>query len=345
MTKLIIQIPCFNEEATLAETLRDIPREIEGVDKVEVLVVDDGSIDDTVAVAKENGADHIVQNGTNKGLAQSFQRGLDACLRLGADIVVNTDGDNQYCGADIPLLVAPILKGEADIVVGDRQTDAVEHFSPLKKSLQKIGSRTVAGLAGADIADAVSGFRAISRKAAMGMTVRSTFSYTTETLIQAGRKNLTILSVPVRTNKVERPSRLFTSMSQFLSRTGRTMLRAYAMYEPLKIFLVLGVALMLAGTLPIARFIFHYFAGDGAGMIQSLILGGVLFLMGGVCAMFALIADLIAYNRQLLELTLERVRKIEYALDEPREEKPNRRAFPAEKLREELSALKAHFGR
>lgn len=342
MTKLIVQIPCFNEEATLAQTIADIPRSMAGVDCVEVLIVDDGSTDGTVRVARESGADHIISNGANKGLARSFQRGLDEALRLGADIIVNTDGDNQYCGADIEKLVAPLLDGKADIVVGDRGTSEIEHFSPLKKRLQGIGSQTVGRLAGADIADAVSGFRAFTRAAALGVTVRSTFSYTTETLIQAGRKRLNILSVPIRTNKVERPSRLFRSIPQFLLRTSRTMLRAYAMYEPLKIFLMAGVLLMAAGMAPIIRFLVHYLAGDGAGMVQSLVLGGVLFLMGGVCAMFALIADLIAYNRQLLELTLERVRKIEYALDA--QEKPSRRRFPAERLREELSAVKKRFG-
>jgi len=344
MIKLIVQIPCFNEEATLAETIGDIPRQIEGVDRVEILVIDDGSTDRTAEVAKASGADHVVSNPKNIGLAQSFQRGLDACLSLGADFIVNTDGDNQYCGRDIPKLIAPLVSGDADIVVGDRRPAEIAHFSPLKRLLQKFGSRAVSGLAGVEVADAVSGFRAYTRQAAMGVTVRSTFSYTTETLIQAGRKRRAIVSIPIRTNKVERPSRLFRSVPQFLSRTGRTMLRAYAMYEPLKIFLALGVVLMAVGMAPIARFLVHYFLGDGAGMIQSLILGGVLFLVGGVCALFALIADLIAYNRQLLELTLERVRKIEYAMDENERRAAKKKRFPAERLREELSHLKDRIG-
>ena len=343
MTKLIVQIPCFNEAETLAETIAAIPRQIDGVDAVEVLVIDDGSTDETVSIARASGADHIISNGANKGLARSFQIGLDTCLRRGADFIVNTDGDNQYSGGDIPKLIAPLVEGRADIVVGDRQTSVIKHFSPLKRKLQKIGSHAVSQLAGAEIPDAVSGFRAFARDAAMGITIRSTFSYTTESLIQAGRKRLTIVSVPIATNKVERPSRLFKSIPQFLSRTGRTMLRAYAMYEPLKIFMLIGVALMLAGSLPIGRFLFHYFAGDGAGMVQSLILGGVLFLMGGICAMFALVADLVAYNRQLLELTLERVRKIECALDAA-PDKPVERRLPVEKIREELSSLKKRFG-
>jgi len=342
--KLIIQIPCFNEEETLAQTLADLPAAIDGIDVIETLVIDDGSTDRTVEVAKRCGATHILRNGVNKGLAQSFQRGIDAGLRAGADIIVNTDGDNQYFGADVAKLVAPVIAGHADIVVGDRQTQEIAHFSPLKKRLQKLGSRVVGGLAGMEIADAVSGFRAFSRAAAMGLTVRSSFSYTTETLIQAGKKRMTILSVPIRTNKVERPSRLFRSAPHFLARTGQTMLRAYAMYEPLKIFLGLGVILMVLGLLPILRFVVHYLAGDGAGMIQSLILGGVLFLMGALSAMFGLVADLVAYNRQLLELTLERVRKMEYALDQKERGTASKKRFPREKLREELSAIKARFG-
>jgi glycosyltransferase involved in cell wall biosynthesis len=317
MIRLIVQIPCFNEAETIAATIADIPREIAGVDSVEVLVVDDGSSDDTIANARAAGADYIFANGVNKGLAETFQRGLEEGLRLGADVIVNTDGDNQYCGADIPALVAPVLAGEADIVVGDRQTQTLAHFSPLKKLLQKHGSRLVSRLAAAEIDDAVSGFRAFSRDAAMGVTVRSTFSYTTETLIQAGRKRLAIVSVPVRTNEVKRPSRLFRSIPHFIIRTGKTMVRSYAMYQPLKIFMALGGILIVLGSIPVIRFLFYFFAGDGGGKIQSLLMGGVLILMGGICAMFALIADLIAYNRQLLEITLEKVRRLEYE-KEPR---------------------------
>ncbi|GJL90363.1 glycosyltransferase family 2 protein [Hyphococcus sp.] len=342
MTKLIIQIPCLNEAETIAATLADLPKYIAGIDEIEVLIIDDGSTDKTVEIARQAGAVHVISNGANRGLAQSFQRGLDEALRLGADIIVNTDGDNQYYGGDVESLVRPLLENRADIVIGDRQTGELSHFSPLKRALQKSGSRVVSALANTPIADAVSGFRAFTRQAAMGVTVRSSFSYTTETLIQAGRRKMRIASVAVRTNKVERPSRLFRSIPQFLSRTGRTMLRAYAMYEPLKIFAVLGVALMIAGVVPVVRFVVHYFAGDGAGMIQSLVIGGVIMLIGAISAMFALLADLVAYNRQLLELTLERVRKIEYALDA---QKPSaKKRLPIEKLREELKAIRARTG-
>ncbi len=341
MTRLIVQIPCLNEAETLPETLAAIPRQIPGIDSVEILIIDDGSIDDTAAVARAHGADHVIRNTANKGLAFSFQRGIDACLERGADIIVNTDGDNQYRGADIARLVEPILLGRADIVVGDRETGAIAHFSPLKKRLQRLGSRFVQHLSGADVPDAVSGFRAFSALAARSLTVRSSFSYTTETLIQAGKKNLTIVSVPVRTNAVTRPSRLFRSIPQFLMRSGQTMLRVYAMYEPLKIFLWAGIMLMGLGLLPVARFVIHYALGDGSGMVQSLILGGVLFLMGTLSAMFALIADLVAYNRQLLEITLERVRRIETRFSAPQENTKGAapKRFPESDIRAELAQI------
>lgn len=340
MTKLIVQIPCLNEAETLPDTLADIPREIDGIDEIEILIIDDGSMDATEEVARAHGAAHVIRNPRNKGLAYSFQRGIDACLALGADIIVNTDGDNQYRGEDIARLVEPILAGRADLVVGDRRTGEIAHFSPLKKKLQRVGSAFVRQMADADVADAVSGFRAFSAKAARSLTVRSSFSYTTETLIQAGKKRLTIESVPVRTNDVTRPSRLFRSIPQFLMRSGQTMLRVYAMYEPLKIFLWLGIALMGLGLLPVARFLVNYAMGDGSGMVQSLILGGVLFLMGTLSVMFALIADLVAYNRQLLEVALERVRHIDSRLGAL--ETGNGRSadrFPERKVRAELDAL------
>lgn len=341
MTKLIVQIPCLNEADTLPQTLADIPREIPGISRVEILVIDDGSVDGTREVAFAHGADHVISNPVNKGLAYSFQRGISACLARGADIIVNTDGDNQYCGEDIKALVAPVLSGRADIVVGDRRTGQIEHFSPLKKRLQRWGTAFVSQMAEADVRDAVSGFRAFSADAARALTVRSNFSYTTETLIQAGKKRLTIASVPVRTNPVERPSRLFRSIPQFLLRSGQTMMRVYAMYEPLKLFLWVGAGLMLLGLVPVVRFVASYMMGDGSGMVQSLILGGVLLLMGVLCAMFAMIADLVAYNRQLIELTLERVRRIDDRDTRAMEEDTGTAAFPEEEIRAELETLRA----
>ncbi len=343
MTRLIVQIPCLNEAETLPETLADIPRQIPGIDSVEILIIDDGSMDDTSEVARAHGAEHVIRNTANKGLAYSFQRGLEACLARGADIIVNTDGDNQYCGEDIKRLVEPILAGRADMAVGDRRTGQIAHFSPLKKQLQRLGSGFVRRMSGTDVADAVSGFRAFSAQAARSLTVRSSFSYTTETLIQAGKKNLTIVSVPVRTNAVTRPSRLFRSIPQFLMRSGQTMLRVYAMYEPLRIFLWVGFVLMGLGLLPVARFLVHYALGDGSGMVQSLILGGVLFLMGTLSAMFALIADLVAYNRQLIELTLEKVRKLENGQLAVGHETPGEAAFPEPAVRREIEALRARL--
>ena len=345
MTLLIVQIPCLNEACTLPQTIADIPRELPGIDKIEILVVDDGSMDGTAEVALAHGADHVVINPVNKGLAYSFQRGLDACLARGADIIVNTDGDNQYRGADISRLVEPIIAGRADMVIGDRRTAEIAHFSPLKKRLQSLGTRFVARMADVPVRDAVSGFRAMTAKTARSLTVRSTFSYTTETLIQAGKKNFTVTSVPVRVNPVERPSRLFRSMPQFLARSGQTMLRVYAMYEPLKLFLWAGLGLMGLGTLPVLRFLGNYMFGDGSGMVQSLVLGSVLFLMGTLSVMFSLIADLIAYNRQLLELTLERVRQIDdrQSLQAADTAEIADKSFPERRIRDELAELSSGF--
>jgi glycosyltransferase involved in cell wall biosynthesis len=312
--KLIVQIPCFNEEATLPETVAAIPRRIEGVDRIEILVVDDGSTDRTVEVARALGVHQIVRQTRNRGLAAAFRAGLDACLKEGADIIVNTDGDNQYAGADIPGLVRPILEGRADIVVGDRQTQHVAHFSPFKKLLQAVGSGVVRRLSGVDVPDAVSGFRAISREAAMRLNIVSGFSYTIEMLIQAGRKRLAIVSVPVTTNKVTRRSRLFRSVPDFVARSVATMLRIYAMYSPLRVFATLGVWLAVAGLIPIGRFIYFYFADGGSGHVQSLILGGALVVIAALAFLIGLVADLIGWNRQLLEITLEKVREIELRL-------------------------------
>jgi len=288
--KLIIQIPCYNEEQTLSETVKDIPRKIEGVDQVEILIIDDGSTDRTVEVAKEIGVDHIVKNICNKGLARTFLAGLDACLRLGADIIVNTDGDNQYKGEDIPKLIEPILKGEADIVIGDRQTDKVAHFGFAKKKLQKLGSWVLRGLSETDVPDAVSGFRAFRREAAMQMNIVSPFSYTIETIIQAGKKHLAVTSVPIGTNPKTRESRLFKSIPKFIERSLTTMIRMYTMYQPLRVFFYIGFFFILAGLIPSVRFLIYYFMGQGGGHIQSLIFAAILFIVGFQVLVVGLVA-------------------------------------------------------
>lgn len=314
--KLIVQIPCLNEEEFLAETIADIPRQIPGIDLVEVLVIDDASTDNTIAVAEAAGADYILRNRVHLGLARSFRRGLDAALAFGADIIVNTDGDHQYCGADIPQLIEPILHGQADIVIGDRQTANIPHFSPLKKALQHLGSSVVRRLAGIQVRDTVSGFRAFDRDAAIRLNIVSSFSYTIETVIQAGKRQLAIASVPVRTNRTTRRSRLFRSIPHFMQNSLVTMMRMYAMYQPLRVFSYLGGLLVLLGLLPIGRFLWFYFTEGAAGHLQSLLLGGVLVIIGFLTFVVGLVADLISLNRQLLEMTLERVKRLELGLSE-----------------------------
>jgi glycosyltransferase involved in cell wall biosynthesis len=310
--KLIVQIPCYNEEKTLAETVADIPGKIPGIDVIEILIIDDGSTDKTVRIAQAIGVHHILRNKRNQGLARSFRSGIDACLRHGADIIVNTDGDNQYCGADISALVQPILNGTADIVIGDRETDKVEHFSRAKKFLQWFGSGVVRKLAGIWVPDTVSGFRAFSREAAIRLNIVSSFSYTIETVIQAGKRHLAVTSVPIRTNPKTRDSRLFKSIPHFIQNSLGTMVRMYAMYQPLRVFFVIGGTLSVLGLFPILRFLYlSLIIGDGSGHVQSLVLGAVFLMMGFIAFLVGLLADLIGFNRQLLELTLERVRRIE----------------------------------
>jgi glycosyltransferase involved in cell wall biosynthesis len=315
--KLIIQIPCLNEEETLPVTVRDLPRRLDGFDAVEWLVIDDGSTDRTIEVARELGVDHIVRLTNNKGLANGFQAGLDACLKLGADVIVNTDADNQYDGRDIPKLVAPILAGQADMVVGDRQVQTIEHFSPAKKTLQRLGSWVVRQASATDIPDTTSGFRAYNREAALALQVVSKFTYTLETIIQAGKMTVAIDHVPIRTNPKTRESRLFPSMWTYIRRNGISIFRIYALYEPLKVFMTAAAIVGLAAVLVWARFLYFWIDGDGAGHVQSLILGAVLFNAATVLAALGVLGDLLAGQRITLQRIFERVRRVELELGVP----------------------------
>lgn len=299
--KLIIQIPCYNEAATLAITLAELPRHVPGFDTVEWLIIDDGSVDDTVAVAKANGVDHVVRHTGNQGLAVAFMTGLQASLAAGADVIVNTDADNQYNAGDIPALVEPILSGRAEIVIGSRPIAMIEHFSPVKKALQKLGSWVVRIASGTDVPDAPSGFRAWSRAAAQRMMVFNDYTYTLETIIQAGQKNMAVASVPIRVNGDLRPSRLVKSIPSYIKRSIITIIRIFIIYRPFRFFASIGFALFLSGLLLGLRFLFYYFAGEGSGHIQSLILTSVLLSMGFQTFLIAFVADLLAANRKLLE--------------------------------------------
>ncbi|MCS7177936.1 MAG: glycosyltransferase family 2 protein [Anaerolineae bacterium] len=307
--KLVIQIPAYNEEATLPQTLHDLPRSLPGVDSIEVLVVDDGSTDRTAEVAREAGADHVVRLKQNQGLATAFTVGLETALRLGADIIVNTDADNQYRGEDIARLVQPILEGRADIVVGDRGVAVLEHFSPLKRLLQKWGSWVVERAAGIPIPDATSGFRAFTREAALRLTVLGDYTYTLETLIQAGARKMRVVYVPVRTNPQTRPSRLIRSIPSFLALSAVTIIRFYTMYRPLRVFTTIGGALIAGGVALGLRFLYFFLQSRGAGHVQSLILAAILIIVGFQVCLIGLMADLIQMNRKMLEEILYRVRK------------------------------------
>lgn len=310
--KLIIQIPCFNEAQTLEVALNDLPKHIDGIDKIEYLIINDGSLDNTTEVAQKWGVNYIVTFRRNKGLAKGFMAGLDACLRNGADIIVNTDADNQYCGEDIEKLVRPILEEKADIVIGERPIDQTIHFSPMKKKLQHFGSWVVQKASDSDIPDAPSGFRAYSREAAMRLNVTNEYTYTLETIVQAGREKFAQTSVPIRTNEELRPSRLFNSMFGYVKKSMIAIIRAFIMYKPLKFFTIVGLIPFLLGTGLGIRYIVLLVTGSAGGHVQSLILASILILMGFMTIIIGLQADIIAKNRKLLEDIQYHVRKLDY---------------------------------
>lgn len=311
--RLVVQIPCYNEEATIAGVVAEIPREIPGVDEVVILVVDDGSTDQTIPVALTAGTDYVARHARNRGLAAAFRTGLDAALWLGADVIVNTDGDHQYSGAEIPRLIEPILNGHADLVVGDRDAASAPHFSRQKRLLQAFGSWVVRQLSGTTVPDAPSGFRALSREAALRLNVVTSYSYTLETLIQAGTQRLAVSSVPIRANPTARKSRLAGSTLGYVRKSMLTMLRAYAMYQSLRIFLTVSLILFVPGLLGVGRFLWYYFNGAGSGHVQSLVLSGVLLVISLQVGLIGLVADLIAGNRRLMEEALYRLRKLDAA--------------------------------
>lgn len=318
--KLIIQIPCYNEAETLEIALNDLPKKIDGIDTIEYLIINDGSKDNTMEVARNWGVHYIVDLKRNKGLAKGFMAGMDECLRQGADIIVNTDADNQYCGEDIEKLVRPIIEGKADVVIGERPIDDTAHFSPLKKKLQHFGSWVVRKASKTDIPDAPSGFRAYSRAAALQMNVINEYTYTLEQIVQAGRDKMAIISVPIRTNAELRPSRLFSSMFGYVKRSMITIIRAYIMYRPLKFFTVLGCFPFLAGLALGIRYLIFFFQGHGSGNVQSLILCSLLIMIGSLIWVLGLMADTISANRKIMQDVQKRVRKMEYELDRKGEE-------------------------
>ncbi len=323
--KLFVQVPCLNEEATLGSVLASIPREIEGVDEIHVLVIDDGSTDRTVEVAREHGVVHFVRHTRNMGLARSFRDGVDYALKHGADIVVNTDGDNQYPQERIGDLVAPLIRGEADIAIGDRQTATIAHFSPFKKLMQGIGSKVVNFAAGTDLPDAASGFRAYSRSSLIRLNVVTQFSYCMETIIQAGNKRLRIASVPISTNAKTRESRLFTNIGQHMVKSGQAISRSYIMFKPHTVFVTLGLLFLVVALVPFVRFLVLTLVGDAGDHIQSLIFGAAMLFGSLLCFALLVIADLLKTNRTLMEDTLERLKEIQYG----RPDRAERPTLPA----------------
>jgi glycosyltransferase involved in cell wall biosynthesis len=313
MNKLIIQIPCYNEAEHLPATLAVLPRQIPGIDKIEILIIDDGSVDGTSEVARANGVHHIVRFPRNRGLAAAFTAGLDACLRQGADFIVNTDADNQYEAKDIRRLVEPLLAGTAEIAVGDRQVATLQNFSPLKRKLQVLGSWVIGQASGLHTPDATSGFRALTREAALRTFVLSGYSYTLETLIQAGARRALVQFVPVSINPQTRPSRLMRSIPEYIRKSGATILRIYTMYQALRVFLTLGLSMIALGMIPGIRFLFLYHPGQRVGHVQSLILAAILIIVGFLVSLIGLIADLLSFNRKLLEELTYRVRTLQIA--------------------------------
>jgi glycosyltransferase involved in cell wall biosynthesis len=309
--KLIIQIPCYNEASSLPQTLREIPRQLAGIDRVEILVVDDGSQDGTAAAAKEAGADHVIRLPSHTGLAAAFTAGLDACLQLGADIILNTDADNQYDPKEIPALLQPVLDGKAEMVIGDRQVATLAEFSPVKKLLQTLGSKVVSQAAGFPIPDAASGFRVLNREAALRTVLLSDYTYTLETLIQAGARRAAVVHVPVHTRPAGRPSRLIHSQGGYLIHSVATVVRAYTHYRPLRVFFAAGSLLLLAGFVLALRYLVFFYQGQGTGHVQSVILAAVLIIVGFQTWLIGLIADMIGFNRKILEEILYRIKKME----------------------------------
>jgi glycosyltransferase involved in cell wall biosynthesis len=327
--KLIIQIPCLNEAATLPATLADLPRAIPGIDLVEVVVIDDGSRDGTAEVAHQCGVEHVVRLRRNKGLAAAFMAGIDASLKAGADYIVNTDADNQYSAHEIPRLLAPLLAGDADIVIGDRNIAELQHMSWRKRQLQQLGSWVVRQVSNTNVPDTTSGFRAYTREAALRMTIVSEFSYTLESIIQAGKKRMAIAHVPVATNPRTRESRLFDSVFGYIKRSAATIVRIYAMYEPLKVFTYLGLALFSGGFAISMRFVYYFFQGQASRHLGSMFPASVLMIVGFQLLLIALLADVISANRKLLEDLLYRMRSLELHEREPHPPPPPAPALSA----------------
>ena len=314
MSKLIIQIPCLNESATLPETLNDLPKNIPGIDIIEILVIDDGSTDDTASVAREHGVHHVIRFKRNRGLAAAFAAGLDACLKHGADFIVNTDADNQYRGADVAKLLEPLVGGHADVTIGDRNISSLKHLPIIRRILQRLGSWVVRQVSSTNVPDSTSGFRAYTREAALSMTFVSEFSYTLESIIQTGKKRLAIAHVLIDTNPKTRESRLFKSVASYVKKSAATIIRVYAMYEPLKIFTYIGIVFFGAGFAISLRFLYFYLSNAGQGHLQSLILSAVLMIVGFQVLLIGLVADVISGNRKLIEDLVYRVRKMELSL-------------------------------